>query len=60
VVRAISGLPHLNAMNVKFGLIAPWPLTSYARAIQQPALEKMEGEETNLSTAQNSFIIGLV
>jgi fructose-bisphosphate aldolase class I len=44
---------HLNAMNVKFGLIAPWPLTfSYARAIQQPALEYWRGEEANLSTAQ--------
>lgn len=44
---------HLNAMNVKFGSIIPWPLTfSYARAIQQPALENWKGEEGNVSTAQ--------
>jgi len=34
-------------MNVKFGLIAPWPLTSLARAIQQPG--KNGGEETNFA-----------
>lgn len=44
---------HLNTMNVKFGAKIPWPLTfSYARAIQQPALDKWKGEEANLSTAQ--------
>jgi fructose-bisphosphate aldolase class I len=44
---------HLNAMNVKFGSIIPWPLTfSYARAIQQPALDNWKGEEANVSTSQ--------
>ncbi|MBW4576089.1 MAG: fructose-bisphosphate aldolase class I [Aphanothece sp. CMT-3BRIN-NPC111] len=44
---------HLNAMNVKFGGIIPWPLTfSYARAIQQPALDAWKGEEANVPTAQ--------
>lgn len=33
---------------------APWPLVfSFARAIQQPALELWHGEETNVSAAQN-------
>ena len=44
---------HLNAMNVKFGSQLPWPVTfSYARAIQQPALENWKGKEANMSTAQ--------
>jgi len=51
---------HLNAMNVKFGLIAPWPLTfSYARAIQQPALEKWRVRRRICPQHRNSFIIGL-
>ncbi len=43
---------HLNAMNVMHqGL--PWPLTfSYARALQQPALEAWRGEKANVAAAQ--------
>ena len=37
--RALASA-HLNAMNAKYGSQLPWPLTfSYARAIQQPALQ---------------------
>ena len=43
---------HLNAMNAMHkGL--PWPLTfSYARALQQPALEAWRGEKANVSAVQ--------
>ncbi len=43
---------HLNAMNTMYrGL--PWPLTfSYARALQQPALEGWRGEKANVTAAQ--------
>lgn len=43
---------HLNAMNAMHrGL--PWPLTfSYARALQQPALEAWRGEKANVTMAQ--------
>ena len=43
---------HLNAMNAMHrGL--PWPLTfSYARALQQPALEAWRGEKGNVTAAQ--------
>lgn len=44
---------HLNAMNVMFKSQLPWPVTfSYARAIQQPALESWKGEKANVGTAQ--------
>ena len=43
---------HLNAMSAMHrGL--PWPLTfSYARALQQPALEAWRGEKANVTMAQ--------
>jgi fructose-bisphosphate aldolase, class I len=48
---------HLNAMNVRFKDILPWPLTfSYARAIQQPALEVWKGEEANVQAAQKALL----
>ncbi|MBP5971924.1 fructose-bisphosphate aldolase class I [Brasilonema sp. CT11] len=44
---------HLNAMNLKYGAKCPWPVTfSYARAIQQPALEHWRGEDDNIKAAQ--------
>jgi fructose-bisphosphate aldolase class I len=44
---------RLNAMNVRFKSRLPWALAfSFARAIQQPALEIWHGEETNVSAAQ--------
>jgi fructose-bisphosphate aldolase class I len=44
---------RLNAMNVRFRSRLPWALAfSYARAIQQPALEIWHGEEANMAAAQ--------
>jgi len=48
---------HLNAMNVKYADQAPWPITfSFARAIQQPALEAWKGKESNVSLAQKLLL----
>jgi len=45
---------HLNAMNAMGGL--PWRLTfSYARALQQPALDTWRGEPGNVEAAQKIF-----
>ena len=47
---------RLNAMNVRFKSRIPWALAfSFARAIQQPALEIWHGEETNVSAAQQAL-----
>jgi len=47
---------RLNAMNSRFKSRMPWALTfSFARAIQQPALEIWLGEETNVSAAQQAL-----
>ena len=47
---------RLNAMNVRFKSRLPWALAfSFARAIQQPALEIWHGEETNMSAAQQAL-----
>jgi len=47
---------RLNAMNVKFKSQSPWALAfSFARAIQQPALEIWRGEETNVWAAQQAL-----
>jgi fructose-bisphosphate aldolase class I len=44
---------HLNAMHVKFKGKLPWALTfSFARAIQQPALELWKGKDENVKEAQ--------
>ncbi len=43
---------HLNSMNARHRDL-PWPLTfSYARALQQPALEAWRGEKANVALAQ--------
>ena len=48
---------RLNAMNVRFKSRLPWALTfSFARAIQQPALEIWRGEESNVSAAQKALL----
>ena len=47
---------RLNAMNVRFKSCLPWPLLfSFARAIQQPALEIWQGKEPNVSAAQKAL-----
>ena len=47
---------RLNAMNVRFKSRLPWALAfSFARAIQQPALEIWHGEEANMSAAQQAL-----
>ena len=48
---------RLNAMNVRFKSRLPWALAfSYARAIQQPALELWKGQEANVSAAQQALV----
>ena len=47
---------RLNAMNVRFKAQMPWALAfSFARAIQQPALEIWHGEEINMPAAQKAL-----
>jgi fructose-bisphosphate aldolase class I len=47
---------RLNAMNVRFKSHLPWALAfSFARAIQEPALEIWHGEEANVSAAQHAL-----
>lgn len=48
---------RLNAMNVRFKTRAPWALSfSFARAIQQPALEQWRGKDENVLAAQQALI----
>ena len=48
---------HLQAMTIKFKSRLPWPLTfSFARAIQQPALEIWRGDESHRLAAQQALI----
>ena len=48
---------RLNAMNVKFAGQMPWALPfSFARAMQQPALEIWAGQEANVKPAQKALI----
>ncbi|HEY5372480.1 MAG TPA: class I fructose-bisphosphate aldolase, partial [Polyangiaceae bacterium] len=47
---------RLNAMNAMFGPRLPWALSfSFARAIQQPALEIWHGDEANVAAAQRAL-----
>jgi len=47
---------RLNAMNVRFKSGMPWDIAfSFARAIQQPALEIWKGYEANLLAAQQAL-----
>lgn len=44
---------HLNAMHVKYKNKLPWALTfSFARAVQQPAMEYWKGKDENVAIAQ--------
>ena len=48
---------RLNAMNFRFKSQLPWALAfSFARAIQQPALEMWRGEEANVEAAQKALL----
>ena len=48
---------HLNAMNVRFKSRMPWGLAfSFARAIQQPALEIWRGEDAHVLAAQQALL----
>ena len=48
---------RLNAMNVRFKSRLPWALAfSFARAIQQPALEIWRGKEANVLAAQQALL----
>ena len=48
---------RLNAMNLRFKSRLPWALSfSFARAIQQPALEIWRGEEANVKAAQKTLL----
>lgn len=47
---------HLDAMNRRWGQRVPWRLTfSYARALQQPALEIWRGDSARTGEAQAAF-----
>ncbi|WP_010588087.1 class I fructose-bisphosphate aldolase [Schlesneria paludicola] len=47
---------RLNAMNVRFKSRRPWPLAfSFARAIQQPAMEAWKGNKANVAAAQKAL-----
>jgi fructose-bisphosphate aldolase class I len=47
---------RLNAMNLRFKSRVPWALAfSFARAIQQPALEIWQGQQANVSAAQQAL-----
>ena len=47
---------RLNAMNVRFKSRLPWALAfSFARAIQQPALEIWHGKQANVPAAQQAL-----
>jgi len=48
---------RLNAMNHRFKSQLPWALAfSFARAIQQPALEIWRGQEANVKPAQQALL----
>jgi fructose-bisphosphate aldolase, class I len=48
---------RLNAMNVRFKSRLPWALAfSFARAIQQPALEIWKGQEANVVGGTAGFV----
>jgi fructose-bisphosphate aldolase class I len=48
---------RLNAMQLRAAGRLPWPLAfSYARAIQQPALELWRGDDTKVAAAQRALV----
>jgi len=53
---SILASERLNTMNIKFKNKLPWPLTfSFARAIQQPALDIWQNKAANIATAQHAI-----
>ncbi len=54
---AVLATARLNTMNLRFKSQLPWALTfSFARAIQQPALEIWRGQEANVKAAQQALL----
>jgi fructose-bisphosphate aldolase, class I len=48
---------HLNLMNAQYGDRCPWRVTfSYARAIQQPALDHWSGDDSKIAEAQQLLL----
>lgn len=48
---------RLNAMNIRFKSRMPWGLSfSFARAIQQPALDIWRGDDANMIAAQQALL----
>ena len=48
---------RLNAINAEFKSVLPWAVSfSFARALQQPALEAWRGESSNRDAAQQALI----
>ena len=48
---------RLNVMNIRFKSQLPWALAlSFARALQQPALEIWRGNESNVEAAQQALL----
>jgi fructose-bisphosphate aldolase class I len=48
---------RLNAVNVRFKSQLPWALSfSFARAIQQPAMEIWRGQRANVEAAQQALL----
>jgi fructose-bisphosphate aldolase class I len=48
---------RLNTMNLRFKSRLPWALSfSFARAIQQPALEIWRGQEANVKAGQQALL----
>ncbi|HVV69335.1 MAG TPA: class I fructose-bisphosphate aldolase [Gammaproteobacteria bacterium] len=48
---------RLNAMNIRFKSRLPWAVSfSFARAIQQPAMDIWQGKEENVSEAQKALL----
>ena len=53
----VQSSAHLNAMNKLFADKCPWPVTfSYARAIQQPALDHWSGDSSRVVEAQQKLL----
>ena len=53
VIAGTESVAHLNAIHTKFKNRLPWIVSfSFARAIQQPALEIWKGQEGNVEAAQ--------
>ncbi len=48
---------RLNALHVRCESPLPWALTfSFARALQQPALERWSGHDSNVNAAQQALL----